>query len=138
MPFGLPILDATLEATPWKSPPTSPVRSYVGDLTDSPLRTHESSRFVDWEPGMLTVQPEAALELGDLPSFPDFEAALANSPLARRLATPKGGLVVLATDELPAAEDLVESPQDLDMKQFAEEYEQIQLDREASMMPSSS
>jgi len=83
---------------------------------------------------MLIEQREAALELGDLPSLPDFEVELANSPMARRLATPKGGLVVSAVetgDELRVAEAVVESSLELDMKQLAEEYEQSLMAREA-------
>eukprot|EP00930_Biecheleria_cincta_P038095 TRINITY_DN2617_c0_g1_i2.p2 TRINITY_DN2617_c0_g1~~TRINITY_DN2617_c0_g1_i2.p2 ORF type:complete len:148 (+),score=30.09 TRINITY_DN2617_c0_g1_i2:47-490(+) len=146
MSSGLNLLDITLDAAPWKSPPTSPVRSFVGDLKDSPLPrtpgTYESSRFVDWEPGMLADQREAALELGDLPSLPDFEAELARSPMARRLAIPKGGLVVSAVewgDELGGVEVVAEAPQEMmDVKQLAEAYEQSLLAREQAAEESAS
>jgi len=100
----------------------SPVKSYY----DSPMALGTPSTpvvdgrtFVDWEPGMMVV-PDFPLPAQEI----DFEAELANSPLARRFASPKGGLLLGPGDAVPE-ETVSDEPIETDMSRLIEEYAQV-------------
>jgi len=100
MKTALPQLDTTLEVqASLRTPPRSPVRSYYDDLLESPddEKVFGAARFVDWTPGMVPPMPGLSDDSWYVTndSDADVAAALAASPLARRITpSPKGDLLV--------------------------------------------